>query len=648
MKFRHDINALRALAVVMVIGFHFQVAGFGNGFIGVDIFLVLSGFLVGSQALQRLKHGEFSLSNFLEMRLRRIVPALFVVVMATVLLGWHFSLPNEYLRQLRQALSAMAFVSNIAFSSESGYFAAAAQSKPLLHTWSLSVEWQFYIDLAVILLLLQRLVRVSPLVKTAPASLIVLTLASMAWCIWLSVEHNVGTYFYLLNRAWELLAGCLIACFDVFSKRPIPPVLTYPKARNALAAAGWAFVTAGFTINISENHWPGLETLWPVLGTVLLIASNAPMNRGSWLTNRLVQRLGDWSYSLYLWHWPIWVFYVAWLSRYAETATPWAKPALVMLTLLIGFISFQWVEQPFRTQRKLWTPKRLVWFSVTGFLILVLVSTITFSLQGVPQRLPDYIERAELARSVNTPRDECFRNDQSEKRAPEPYCEIGPALRPGEPSILLWGDSIANQYLDPLTRAAGNSKVHGWVATQSGCRAFLDSAESDFGVPEQCRQFNRSVFRLLESAQAPKIVVLARNWIAPEEVNPLVSKLLAMDKTVVLILPSLGLDFDVPDRWIAMQYRAGKAIDNWRLEATPELLQVELREKISKLTDSFKGNPKFIVLDPLPLVCEIHSCYLVRDGQANFRDTLHISNLNSQMYDALFIQAVTRAAAISK
>ena len=143
--FRLDINALRALSVVAVVGFHFQIPGFAGGFVGVDVFLVITGYLMTTKVLNELKLGRFSLWAFGMMRMRRIYPALAVAVAASVVVGWFVTLPGEYLKHLLQALSALAFVSNFAFSSDNGYFAMAAQTKPLLHTWSLSLEWQFYI-----------------------------------------------------------------------------------------------------------------------------------------------------------------------------------------------------------------------------------------------------------------------------------------------------------------------------------------------------------------------------------------------------------------------------------------------------------------------------------------------------------------------
>ena len=647
--FRYDINALRAWAVISVIGFHFQIGGFANGFIGVDIFLVISGFLIGTQALQKLKVGNFLVGQFLQMRLRRIFPALYFLVLASVALGWQFSLPSEYLQQLRLAMSALAFVSNIAFSNDIGYFSAAAQTKPLLHTWSLSVEWQFYLCLPLILLAIKRLVKKEWQPKSAMVCLSGFAVASFIWCLWQSSENSASSFFSLTSRAWEFLVGCLIAGYEVFiGTASATPQPHNAKIRSALAVLGWAMLLVCVFVSMSETHWPGPITILPVCGAALIIATNAPINRSTLIENKLVQSLGDWSYSLYLWHWTLWVFLTAWLSLHGELVSPTHKVALLLTTLLASFFSFKWVEQPFRVNRDYWTPKRLVSFSFIGFFSLVSISAAIFAFQGVPQRLPPYIERAELARLVNTPRDECFRNAQSEKAVAQTFCEFGLLPQAAVPTAIVWGDSIANQYLEPLTQAAEIANFHGLIATQSGCRAFMDVPGAEFGVPEKCRQFNQSTLAFLRSAQSPKIVILARNWGAPEEITPLISTLLSLDKTVVLVLPSLRLDFDVPTKWIEMQYRAGEPIDNWSLPATEHLLQQELRSAIASAVILFKNNPKFIQVDTLPTVCDAGHCYLVRNGQVNFRDTLHISNLNASQYTPLFTKALRHAVEVSK
>jgi peptidoglycan/LPS O-acetylase OafA/YrhL len=626
----------------MVIGYHFQINAFKNGFVGVDIFLVISGYLIGNQALLRLQANQFSVAQFLQMRLRRIYPALYLIVMVSVLLGWQFSLPSEYLRQLRQAMSALAFVSNIAFGNDSGYFSAAAQTKPLLHTWSLSVEWQFYLFFPALLLFLALLLRSGSRMKQIGLCLGLLASVSFAWCLWQSAQDSGSSFFSLRARAWELLVGCMIACYEIIQAPGAPPRTT-SQVRTWVALLGWTVLGACFFANMSESHWPGPYTALPVLGAMLVIAARAHSLGSAVLNTAVVQRLGDWSYSLYLWHWPLWVFLMAWLSVHGSAINGLHKLLLFSVTLALSFASFKWVEQPFRTNKEFWTARRLVWFSLAGLLSLVLVSAVIFALQGVPQRLPAYIQRAELARSVNTPRDECFRDARSEKTSAAPYCEFGAKGQQGAPSLILWGDSIANQYLDPLTRAAVTHNYHGLIATQSGCRAFIEEPGVHFGVPERCHQFNRDVLALLRDKQGPELVVLARNWGAADEVTPLISTLLDWGKTVVLVLPSIGLDFDVPEKWIEMQYRADKAIDDWPLAATPQLLQAPLRTQIAKAILPFRSHPRYVEIDPLPVVCAGSFCYPVRNGQANFRDTLHISNLNSEMYDGLFNDALAQS-----
>ena len=215
--FRLDINALRALSVVAVVGFHFQIPGFAGGFVGVDVFLVITGYLMTTKVLNDLKLGRFSLWTFWMMRMRRIYPALAVLAIASVIVGWFVTLPAEYLRHLLQALSALTFLSNFAFKSDSGYFAMAAQTKPLLHTWSLSLEWQFYFFMPLIVGLVWRLAsRAMSGIDAVVVALQVFAALSLAWCLWASQQDATGSSFFSLQaRAWEPLAGGLIAAAEI-------------------------------------------------------------------------------------------------------------------------------------------------------------------------------------------------------------------------------------------------------------------------------------------------------------------------------------------------------------------------------------------------------------------------------------------------
>ncbi|MDB5869999.1 MAG: acyltransferase [Polaromonas sp.] len=651
--FRQDINALRAFAVLAVVGYHFHIPGFAGGFVGVDLFFVISGYLITGQVLSQLHEGRFSLREFWLSRLRRIYPALFAVTVFAVVLGWAFTLPGDYLKHIRQALSALAFVSNLTLDGERGYFDAAAQTKPLLHTWSLSIEWQFYLGLPLLLLAIWRLSPASHKLSAARGGLLFLAIASLAWCLWRNSMDPGSGFFSLRTRAWELLAGSVIASLHLQNSATQTTGLMGLRCRAAVAALGWLLIVISTVSSLPSEQWPGLLTLLPLSGAVLVVAARDRCVGHRIIGHQAVQRIGDWSYSIYLWHWPLWVFFLE-RSAFGDFSIEWPhKTGLLGITLVLGYLSYRYVEQPFRSRRGFWTARHLALGCALGFAAFFLFTAAVLKTHGFPNRLPDYQQRAELARRTNTPRDDCFRNAKSSKQAAERFCEFGaPAGRPAVPSAILWGDSLANQYLEPITRAASGIGLHGLIATQSGCRAFLDAPAQARGVPQSCHQFNLEVLEFIRAADQPGIVILGRNWgggeLGAREAAVLIDSLLSSGKTVVLILPSLFIGFDVTQRWMENQFRAARAIDEWRLEATPELVQEAVRREIADATAPFLKNPRFITVDPLPKVCEGPVCYLVRNGQANFRDTIHISNVNASQYDNIFVKALTDALRVSQ
>jgi peptidoglycan/LPS O-acetylase OafA/YrhL len=635
--FRLDINALRALSVVAVVGFHFQIPGFVGGFVGVDVFLVITGYLMTAKVLNELKLGRFSLWAFGMMRMRRIYPALAVAVTASVIIGWFLTLPGEYQKHLLQALSSLAFVSNFAFSSDSGYFALAAQSKPLLHTWSLSLEWQFYIWMPLVAWLVWQLASdVTSKIRAIIVALQVFAALSLLWCLWTSHHDALGASFFSLRaRAWEPLAGGLIAAAEI-RRRSMRIAEPSWLERPIFALAGWVLVAGCVIYPLPEARWPGALTILPILGAVTVVAARQGSREGSLLGLSPIQRIGDWSYSIYLWHWPIWVFVLSWLSVRGYGVGGAQKMWLVLASLSLGAVSYLYIEQPVRVRRDFWTPRSLLAGSGILFALLAGFVSLAFLNNGFPSRLPEYLLPAELARRTNTPRDECFRNANSTKARTETYCGFGSVETMGGRSALLWGDSFANQYLEPISAAALANGIHGLIATQSGCRAFIDDASRNSGDPWPCREFNRTTQDLVLGQTEPSIVVLGGNWGKATEISVLVDRLLLAEKTVVLIMPLLDIGFDLPQRWIENQVRAGKAIDEWKVEAAPGLTMSEFRNEITQLLGKHRENPRLIVVDPQSVVCERGYCYLVRNGQANFRDTAHISNVNASQYKGLF------------
>jgi len=640
--FRLDINALRALSVVAVVGFHYQIPGFAGGFVGVDVFLVITGYLMTGKVLNELKLGRFSSWTFWMMRLRRIYPALAVLTLVTVIAGWFVTLPAEYMNHLLQAISALTFFSNLAFKSDSGYFAMAAQTKPLLHTWSLSLEWQFYFFMPLIVLLAWRLgSRATSGINAATVALQVFAALSLVWCLWASQQDATGSSFFTLQaRAWEPLAGGLIAALELRQRSEgiaLPPWLETP----TMALAGWMLVAGCIAYPLPEVQWPGALTILPVLGAVMVVAARQESREGRLLDVPAVQRVGDWSYSIYLWHWPIWVFALSWLSVRGYDVGATQKTLMVLASLAFGAVSYRLVEQPVRIRRDFWTERRLVAGTSISIVLLGGFVSLVFLNRGFPNRLPGYLLPAELARSTNTPRDECFRNANSVKKAAGTYCSFGREPASGRPSAILWGDSYVNQYLEPASSTALANGIHGLIATQTGCRSFLDTANVADRQP--CRDFNRATLEFVLGRSEPSIVVLGSNWDSANEVSALAERLLSAGKTIILIMPLLHYGFDLPRRWVENQIRAGRAIDEWKVEAGSELTMQAFRSEIVQVLERYRDNPRLITVDPQSVVCEQGYCFLVRNGQANFRDSAHISNVNASQYAGLFDAAFKAA-----
>ncbi len=635
--FRLDINALRALSVVAVVGFHFQIPGFAGGFVGVDVFLVITGYLMAGKVLNDLILGRFSLLGFGFMRVRRIYPALAVMTAVSVAAGWFVTLPAEYLKHLLQALSALGFVSHFAFSSDSGYFAMAAQTKPLLHTWSLSVEWQFYICMPLAVWLIWHAASGARSgVSKVTIAFQVVAAVSLAWCLWKSHSDATGSSFFSLRaRAWEPLAGGLIAAAEIRRRLEGASRASWLET-PMLAVAGWALVAGCIVSPLPESQWPGMFTLLPILGAVMIVAARQQSGAGGVLGMSAIQRVGDWSYSIYLWHWPVWVFTLSWLSLRGYGVDAAQKTAMVLASLLFGAVSYYLVEQPVRTWREFWTPQKLMVGSLAAFASLLVFTALGFLTSGFSIRLPEYLQSAELTRRTSTPRDECFRDVNSIKSAPETYCSFGSEEAAGGPVAILWGDSFANQYLDPISQAALGNGIHGLIATQGSCRAFIDDPSESSGDQKACREFNRSTLAFVLGQAQPGIVVLGSNWGDAREASILVDRLLSSGKSVVLITPLLDIGFDLSQRWVENQIRAGKAIDEWKVEATPGLMRRQLRDGIVEILNRHRDNPRLVAVDPTSVICERDYCYLVRNGQANFRDTAHISNLNASQYRGLF------------
>lgn len=388
-RFRYDINALRCVAVMSVVLFHFQVAGLGGGFQGVDIFFVISGYLMTEIVMTRLETERFSLLDFYAARTTRIIPALIGLCVILAGFGWLYLAESDFLQLLSHASSSLLFYSNQTYSQEAGYFNAESHEKWLLHTWSLSAEWQFYLIYPLLVLALWKLLMTAPRVMLA---LLALTLASLAFSVQKSLTDAEQYFFLLPVRAWEMFAGGLIWGL---SRR------LSGNAGRSLAITGYALILLGLAAFDANDLWPGWRALLPVAGTclVLLAARQDP-----WMRNALIQWAGLRSYSIYLWHWPVVVF----LAYEEQLGNPMAVTLGMALAFLLGELSYRLVENPSRDYLVNKTPRfRLVaTLVVTGILVAALRGIILIDEHSSTPSLAR--QAAAEADNRNPRRDDCL------------------------------------------------------------------------------------------------------------------------------------------------------------------------------------------------------------------------------------------------
>lgn len=345
MDYRREIDGLRALAVVPVILFHAGVGSFSGGFVGVDMFFVISGYLITTILLAELTLGKFSIVNFYERRARRILPALFLTTLVGLPLAWFTLLPFE-IRDYAQSLVAVSvFASNILFWQKSGYFDSAAEFKPLLHTWSLAVEEQYYVLFPLLLMVLWPLGR-----RAIVAVLAVAFVASLAAAQWAAHAAPTAAFYLLPTRGWELLLGAFAA---LYLGHADPARFD----RRLCEVAGWSglglIAYAIFAFD-KTTPFPGLYALLPTVGTVLIIVyARADNAVGQWIGNRYCVGIGLISYSAYLWHQPLFAF-----ARHATVAAPGGPLLLLLaaLALVLAYLSWRYVEAPWRQRARIKRP----------------------------------------------------------------------------------------------------------------------------------------------------------------------------------------------------------------------------------------------------------------------------------------------------
>ncbi|TFY87246.1 acyltransferase [Pseudomonas nabeulensis] len=640
LAYRRDIDGLRAVAVLAVVLFHFGVPGVTGGFVGVDVFFVISGFLITSIIWREREAGRFSFVDFWARRARRILPALFVMMAATLAVGWFLLAPKDYEELGRSARYQVVFTSNLLFARQDGYFDAASDIKPLLHTWSLAVEEQFYILFPLLLAVLSSRLKHWRLVLFG---LLLLSFGMSAWAVF----HQPQKAFFLLHmRAWELLAGAMLAVLPKSAWRASPAL-----AQGVSLASMGLILGAVFGFE-ATTPFPGIAALLPVLGGVGLIWANGQHHTwvGRLLSTRVMVGLGLVSYSWYLWHWPVFVY-----SSYAAidglNAFEWA--GVMLVTLLLGYLSWRFVEAPFREKRLLAGRKAILLAAGAGMLCLGLAGQVLRWTDGLPWRLPEQALRYAQAKQWGPELLACIADRKT--KDDRLFCRFGP--RDSARSALVWGDSHAAALIPALEAGAERHHISLTQASFAGCLP-LDGLEN----VSQCARFNQRVEQAMGQQSFSDVVLVAR-WslylygqlsgdLGPTLKNPdtghyvravAEQRFAAGLRQRVAGLRAAGhrvwLVKEVPLQEIVVPYRLSRlAMLNRSVEG--EGLDVAHHVKrqrfISQLFDQLAAADDGVqVLDPASKLCDAAGlCRVELNGRALYTDDNHLSDAGARYIEA--------------
>jgi peptidoglycan/LPS O-acetylase OafA/YrhL len=631
-NYRPDIDGLRAVAVLAVVLHHLSASLVPGGYVGVDVFFVISGYLITCIISREMGEGTFTFARFYERRARRIFPALFAVLAVTLVAGYFLLLPSDYAVTLRGALGTLFFSSNIVFwhNMAEGYFAATDTGlNPLLHTWSLAVEEQFYVFFPVLLLLCYRYFR-----RHIVLVLIGCAVVSLACAALLVQSKSVAVFFLSPFRAWELLVGSLMAFNAV-------PVIRSRALREVVAGAGLLVILIACFLYDDKTTFPGLAALAPVLGAAAIIHAGAS---GSSLAERLLQwrpvvYIGLISYSLYLWHWPLIV-----LVRYGmgmESITPYI-PVLLAASLALGSLSYHFIEQPFR--RGVLVTRKFVFSSSAVFAsVLAIASAIGLMRAGFEARFNSTVIKLDQARSPAIPFVNC-----SEKPV-DSACIFGRSK--GKPTMLLWGDSHLLALAPALNESLASQETRAVFANLSACPPML---AVDNAVKAICPAQNLAVKNYLLAHPEIKTVVMSAYWstyfredgpLTAQAGNPPVKGinaaknglastiqwLRANGRQVILIGP-----FPVYEKSVPLALALEKTTDRTLLHSSMDK-QRNKHASFFEVVDGLKraggDGSSFRFLDPIQWLCA-EECMVMKDSISLYRDSHHLSVAGAMALEA--------------
>ena len=492
-RLRPDIDGLRAVAVLPVILFHAGTPYFSGGYVGVDVFFVISGYLITAILYREMANDHFSLVTFYERRVRRIIPALVVLMFAVLVVTWFMFLPKDLADTGQSLIATSTFLSNFLFYIKTTYFGTAAENKVLIHTWSLAVEEQFYIFFPILLYAIVRFAK-----RFVVQIVALLTFLSFALSAWSIHYYPVETFYFPFTRVWELGLGSILAI--ALQRRMIAEA-----SSNLFAAFGLILILASIVLLTPETRFPGPAALPVCLGTAFLLyagSGGASTFVGRILEMRFFVFTGLISYSLYLWHWPALA-----VATYYDLKPPEGLPLLLLLAgvYIAAALSWRFVETPVRVGKVFRSRAHLFAAATVSLVGLTAAGAALVITEGAPGRLPPEVVRLSKARFAEH-RIGC---------PPAPGAKYGGICRIGEvpPRFAVWGDSHVGALRPAFGAAAEAAGSSGLAFTANGCPALVGMDHKRL-VREQndCRAYNRESLRLIRQSGV-QTVFLAANWL---------------------------------------------------------------------------------------------------------------------------------------
>jgi peptidoglycan/LPS O-acetylase OafA/YrhL len=614
--YREDIDWLRAIAVLAVVAFHFEAPAVFGGFVGVDIFFVISGYLITGIIQSELQGGAFSFARFYERRVRRLLPALYAMVALTAIPSFHYLLTSERQEFFRSVAGVTTFTSNIFFWLQTGYFDHAAVEKPLLHTWSLAVEEQFYLALPVMLWGLSRVSRGNRV--ALPVVLGALGLVSFVFCVCLmNTGRSANAFFMSPPRAWEFLVGGLIAT-------PGLPVLRHAAARHIARGVGLVVIAIPIFSLRQGPGFPGYNALAPCIGAVMFIWSGIgvpSLSRSAYSPLSVAKFFGQISYSLYLWHWPLFTF--ARFSKNSLVLDTTDKIALFALTVVISYLSWRFVEQPFRL--KALAPTRGAAFRFAGIATMVLLAASAGGI--ILSRTPTDADRAALRLEAYDTYDYAplYRSGSCFAPASGTFGDTCLGLVAGKTNVLLWGDSFAAHYFHGLSETVDRHAVHILQATQAACMPTLNSTAQGNA---SCRGFATQIEGFFREHK-PDLVILSADWLEysrPPRFDGMITDL----RQTVARLNDLGVGVALLGPAIQFRARLPSMLMRAHLRNIEARSEDFVLPEIFALDDAMKAaipaHEKFIYVSVIDAVCPQRECPLtVGDGVPLAWDHAHLT-----------------------